>query len=294
MANNRQRKKQEKRLLQQKAETAKIQSGISPKQARKEVQNYSYKTLNSIAQQEEKRQAQAKRRKVDKQNRRNRKRQSIEKLGLDPFQFTLKQIDSIKIKDIENGNVDKYSYPFLFGLDTFDFDKIYKLKNGERFFFAFRDFSGETSLESIIKMYDKMDEKNLLRNLEHLATMRPTYSKNGKGGGGNSSGAAGDYKFISGDQPTIEAMTRETRKDNRKKSKRKEHGAQTYKGYQVLKTGVRNSFNETTPRNMLVIMNAFMANVTEWDRVYFYRTMYRQLAKHMPDFASILPQPLDL
>ena len=286
MANRRIRKKKEK-------ERAQRQLVRAQKYSEKELRKKSYNDLLSISEKESKRHT----RKAYKADLRRRKIDELEKLGYDRSQFTLSEIDKIKITDIKENRFNRENYPKLFGVAGFDFDRIYTLKNGEVVQFAFRDFAGETSLEDIISQYEGLSPERLIDILANLNSTRPSYSKGAKKkGGGNSSGAAGDYKFLCGDKAAAVASRSETNAENtrlRRHPKRKAHGAHNYTGYQFLKPNGHYTFtNQITPRRLLEVTCAIMANVTEWDRVNFYNRVYNDLvARHMPDLLPLLPYP---
>lgn len=286
MANRRIRKKKEK-------ERAQRQLVRAQKYSEKELRKKSYNDLLSISEKESKRQT----RKAYKADLRRRKIDELEKLGYDRSQFTLSDIDKIKITDIKENRFNRENYPKWFGVAGFDFDRIYTLKNGEVVQFAFRDFAGETSLEDIISQYEGLSPERLLDILANLNSTRPSYSKGAKKkGGGNSSGAAGDYKFLCGDKAAAVASRSETNAENtrlRRHPKRKAHGAHNYTGYQFLKPNGHYTFtDQITPRRLLEVTCAIMANVTEWDRVNFYNRVYNDLvARHMPDLLPLLPYP---
>ena len=285
---------QTKRLRKKKEkERAQRQLVRTQKYSEKEVKKLSYNDLLSIAEKESKKQ----KRKENRDDLRRRKIDALESLGFDRSQFTLSSLDKIKIKDLDNGSFNREKYPWFFGTNKFDFDKIYTLKNGEVVQFAFRDFAGETELNSMLKEYSNLSNDQLLDRLSQLNSITPTYSKGSrKKGGGNSSGAAGDYKFLCGDKAAAVANRSETNAENtrlRRHPKRKEHGAQTYSGYQFVKSNGHHTYtNKITPRNLLIVTCAIMANVTEWDRVNFYNRVYNDLvARHMPDLLPLLPYP---
>lgn len=286
MANRRIRKKKEK-------ERAQRQLVRAQKYSEKELRKKSYNDLLSISEKESKR----KTRKNYKADLRRRKIDELEKRGFDRSQFTLSEIDKIKITDIKENRFNRENYPKWFGVAGFDFDRIYTLKNGEVVQFAFRDFAGETSLEDIISQYAGLSPERLLDILANLNSISPTYSKGSKKkGGGNSSGAAGDYKFLCGDKAAAVASRSETNAENirlRRHPKRKAHGVHNYTGYQFLKPNGHYTFtDQITPRHLLEVTCAIMANVTEWDRVNFYNRVYNDLvARHMPDLLPLFPYP---
>ena len=292
-------KRQARKKLQQKVVAQKVARGVPQEQAKQEVKTLTYDSLYNITQKEDKR----KKRSKAKDDLRQRKKRQLEERGINPYDFTLTKIDSIKIKDFENGNFNRKNYPKFFE-GIFDFDKIYVLKNGERMYFAFRDFAGEKSLDEILAEYEGKNPQVLLDRLKYLASLVPAYTKKRRGSrlddesGRGTNGAGGDYKYTCAKQNVITDQGKDTYQENnrlRKKPKRKEHGKQIYRGFQTLKpNGFNNSTNVVTPRRLLEVMCAFMSNITEWDRVTFYKRIYTDIKKHMPDFADLLPEPLNI
>lgn len=284
MASRRQKKKQQKRLLQMQVKANKQILNISEK----EVQRASFNTLKTLTEKAEKVQKERyrKRRADSRKNTRLKKQKYLESLGVDVWKLRVKDIDSIKIKDIENRRVNSENYPDIFK-GFFDYDKLYILPENQHFFFAYRDFAGERSLEEILSDYENLSIEQLLNRLESIVNLPASYQK---GISGSSSGSAGDYKFQCADRKTIQMFNRETYNQNRRKTKRKKHQGQ-YKGFQVLKSGRNISIDKVTPRRLLIVANAIMHNVTEIDRKTFYQNFYTAVSKTMPDFAKQIPKP---
>lgn len=245
------------------------------------------------------------RRKLQRQNRITQKRFYLDSIGvkgaLTRGVFTDKQIDHIKQKDIELGRVNRANYPELFQEMGFDYDQIYKLKNNERMFVAFRDYQGELDIETELARFSKESNGALLDGLEAIVNMPPTYRKGGKG---DSSGKAGDFKFMVAEQETLQAFNKEAKKETAKDKRRLKNQSKASKrklkrghfkgdkvGYQVLKDGNRLSYDKVTPRNLLIMANAIMYNVTEKDRITFYTRFYADVTRHIPEMLEILPKP---
>lgn len=216
--------------------------------------------------------------------------------------FSDKQIDTIRLSDIENGSVSREKYPWLYISKSFDFDKIYTFRNNNRMFVAFRDYQGELDIEDALKMFSKYNNGALIDFLEHIVNTPPSYQR---GVSGSSSGKAGSYRFMVAPQEVIETFNKDTynasRKDKRRlsnQSKGKENRKrkrQQYKGdkvgFQVLKDGKRVSYDKVTPRKLLIVANAIMHNITEKDRADFYRRFYDDITRNIPDMLEILPKP---
>lgn len=245
------------------------------------------------------------RRKLQRQNRITQKRFYLDSIGipgaLQRGVFTDRQIDHIKQKDIELGRVNRTNYPELFREMGFDYDQIYDLKNNERMFIAFRDYQGEVDIETELRRFSKESNGSLLDGLEAIVNTPPTYRKGGKGA---SSGKAGDFKFMVADQETLLVFNKEAKKETAKDKRRLANQSKASKrklkrghfkgdkvGYQVLKDGNRLSYDKVTPRNLLIMANAIMYNVTEKDRITFYNRFYADITKHIPEMLEILPKP---
>lgn len=236
----------------------------------------------------------------------SKKRFYLESIGvkgaLERGKFSDKKIDSIKLSDIENNSVSREKYPWLYISNSFDFDKTYRLKDGKRMFVAFRDYQGELDIEKELATFDRYNNGALIDFLENIVNTPSSYQK---GVSGSSSGRAGGYRFMVAPQEVIDTFNRETynesKKDKRalknqgsgktKRKKKRQHYKGDKVGFQVLKDGNRVSHDEVTPRNLLIVANAIMHNVTEKDRFDFYRRFYDDITKHIPDMLEILPKP---
>lgn len=239
-------------------------------------------------------------------NRVTKKRFYLDSIGvkgaLERGVFSDKKIDSIKQIDIQNGSVNREKYPWLYVSKSFDFNRIYTFKKNNRMFVAFRDYQGELDIADALNDFSRYNDGALIDFLEHIVNTPASYQK---GVAGSSSGRAGSYRFMVAPQEVIETFNKDTYNESRKdkrhlknqdkgKLKRKKK-RQQYKGdkvgFQVLKDGQRVSFDKVTPRNLLIMANAIMHNVTEKDRVDFYRRFYDDITKNIPDMIEILPKP---
>lgn len=243
---------------------------------------------------------------LQRANRITKKRFELEKQGytdaMKRGKISDKQIDSIKLKDIESGRISRENYPFLYYNTKFNFDKVYRLPDNKRLYVAFRDFQGELDIEDAMREFSRYSNDELLTFLEGIAETPPSYQK---GVSGSSSGRAGAYKFVMADQEVIKMFNQEsyneTRKDKRalkaqqtgkaQRKKRRQHFKGDTVGYQVIKDGNRVSHDEVTPRNLLIMANAIMYNVTEQDRTAFYRRFYTDITRSVPDMLEVLPKP---
>ena len=279
--NKRQAKKKEKKSLQAKL----LKQGQDPKKVKKQTQKQ-LKTSISQTEKKQKRKSQSDatyRKKTD-----YLLSQNIPLEGL-----TKTQINSIKIKDIESGNVTPNNYSFLKGR-LFDYNTVHKLKGDKRLYFAYRDYSQNHSFEECLTEFSRMSDKQLLEKFIHVAELKPTYTKRKMDKDNiSSSGKAGDYLFYYSTQDNIALYNKDVWKENSKPPKKVKVHPGDYQGYQVLKSNGRVSIDEVTPRKLMEVGCAMMYNITEWNRVAFYKNYYSMIKKEIPEFAERLPKPLN-
>ena len=225
--------------------------------------------------------------KMTKKDYRPLKVKAIRNLGFEPYDFTLKEIDSIKIDDIRKGKVNADKYPFLF---RFDFYKPYPLPNGKRMYFAYRDYAGETPLEELISIVQGKSTDTLIAELNNIVNMPMTAVAGVKG---TSSGKAGVISYHCQQQNFITDFIytdkKVTRKDKRYNAKRQKET--TFAGFQTLKNGRLNSFDIITGRGVLEIAVALMYNATEQSRADFYSAFYYDVIEAIPEMQRFMPVP---
>lgn len=226
----------------------------------------------------------------------NKKKQYLLDNGVDLWGLSDSQINKIKIKDIEENNVNEYTYPKIYkneGMLSFDFNKKYKWKNGQRLFIAYKDYQGEQSLESLLSMYSGMNDKQLLSALKEIALTPLSYGKRGD----TSSGSAGEAILKVSSKSVIQGQVMRTLNDNKKNRSKWDKFIQSHKGhkpqdYQFLTDTKGNKSQDTyTPHNLLVLMNALLHNVTENNRASLYSDFYNKMQIHNKEFAALLPKP---
>ena len=201
--------------------------------------------------------------------------------------FSDSRIDKITWEDIRGDKVSREKYPWVYGISGFDYNKVMKTKNGKAFYVAYRDFTGEHDLEGLLERFEKYSNEELIDFLESIVNTPETFVK----GKSASSGSAGDYRFEVGSKSFMQTFHGETYNINRRKPKKKRQHTGEFKGFQVLKSGRSNSFDEATPRRLLIVANAICYNVTESNRVTFYNDFYNYVCEEFPDMEQILPRP---
>lgn len=309
--------RKQRQKLKQKQQNKLIKSGVKPQEisqlSNKELeQRYTSIVTKETKQNQRKqtlrKQAKARAEKLDF------KRNSLEALG-----FESKYATRVKYKDIEaykrgeENALNREKYPFLFHDKCFDFDKEYNLPDGKRLFIAYRDQQGELDFEELLYKYQDYTPEQLLDKLEYIVNLPREHT----GAGSGSSGRAGEYKFEIASELEIKLFNSKAYNDTKRDRKMKEkqdkgqdalyvyHTPKTKKerlrkrrqfkgekvGFQVLKNeSGRVSYDTVTPRNLLIVANAIMYNVTEPARENFYDRFYSDMNKYIPEFGKILPK----
>lgn len=265
---------------------------LSPKRelvnvTEKQLQRASLKTLQSLTEKADKVQ------KVNRLKRRNERREelynekkiALDRMGIDVNRLTKRQIMSVKLKDIQERNINEESYPSIWY--AINFDKTYILPKDSYLFFEFRDFAGERSFDDILDDFEKMTPEQLLLSLKTIVEMPHSYNKKTRSG---SSGVAGDYKFIASTDENIYLFHQEINEELENKTHRKRHTGM-FKGFQRLYSNGSPIIRKATPRRLLVVANAMMYNITEIDRDSFYKQFYWAMKKAIPELFRILPKP---
>lgn len=289
-----QRKIEKEKALRQIAR----QAGVSQKRQKQ----LSYSDLLSIAQKEKhskereqlEKQRKSRQRKITYEKRIDRKIDFLESLGINHSHLSKKQIDSIKIKDIQLKNVSHETYPFLFP-STFDYNETRVLPNGNELYFAYLDIAGFQDFEELLKDLEHWSTSRLLARLRELAELRGSYVK----GSSESNGKAGRYKFMYGQHVSILDQNKDTRKNSREikqeknKKKWQKHPQGENREWQVLttKTG-RVGISEISGRAFIKIAVAIMDNVTEMERISFYNQFYDAVSRFFPEMLTDIPEPL--
>lgn len=230
--------------------------------------------------------------KQQRESTRQKKINFIRTLDVDIFMLTKKQIDSIKISDIKNGNVSRETYPFLFP-NTYEEKRSFK--DGKELYIAYQDFSGNQDIEQILRDLDDSTVQELINRINYMADMRLTHRR---GGVGDSSGKAGDYTFLYSKSAHVLVQKQSMRYENKKLKnakpygKWKTHKQGEFRGWQAV-TGKHGNqaIKELSAQEALKIGVAFMENVTEVERVFFYINYHRFMTDNFPEVAEQLITP---
>ena len=285
MANKRIKRKKNKQRLQVELQ--------SKKYDKKELKKQSYNSLLKIEQKEIKR-----KKKRETANKTYKKKTDyLQSIGVDLTGLTVKEIRAIKIKDIDNNNVNQSTYPHLFAKRDINWNKVYKLGN-DGFIIAYRDYSGERSFSDCINDYKKAKVDELLLWLDYIVKLPMSYDSKTKLG---SSGMSGDYKFMFDSTSNLSLFKEAIHQQNKEsikaiKERQKKRGWRAsddkqHHGYQMLSSKGDLIINETTPKNLLIIGNAVMYNITEIERKNFYKSYYRMIQKYIPKMLDYIPKP---
>lgn len=236
---------------------------------------------------------------------------ALEKLGIPREYLSEYQTRKIKMQDIKDGKVNRFTHPDLFSHSRlnetqihFNYRKVYKAENGKAFYFAFLDYTGENELGELMGIASNKTTKELLQAISNLLRTSPSYVR----GKSASSGKAATYKYNYTSIDIIKIFHAETRQTSRhykrvknEKMKRKRvHTSGSNNAYQVLWNTPKgcNYFEELSVRAMLEIMYVFMDNVTEHERFTFFDEFYYDLVNHLQmsneereKLIKVLPNP---
>ena len=239
---------------------------------------------------------------------------ALEKLGVPREYLSEYQTRKIKMQDIKDGKVNRFTHPDLFPHSRlnetqirFNYSSVYKAKpskDGPRaWYFAFLDMTGEVDLEDLMQQASHKSSKELIQAIANLLKTPPSY-KRGKSA---SSGKAGIYRYRFSTIDVIKMFHGETRQSSRHykrldnmKKKRRIHTGNNARSYQVLWNTAKgcNYFEELSVRAMLEISWVFMDNVAEHERFAFYGEFYHDLIKYLDitkeeraKLMQVLPSP---
>lgn len=279
MSNKRVKKKQQKQKLQKNLITKGYQE--------KELKQYSFKSLLSIAQKEEKREKKRK----SAENTYNKKIVYLQAIGVNTDNLSKNDLRKVKIKELEQGKVNRLNHPWLYRRKI-NWNKTVNLTDGKAFLIAYRDFSGERSFSECLADFEGLSIEELLGYIKYIMSLGHQYNKRIRSG---SSGSAGDYKFIYGKESYIELSNQQIEIENENEPKRFKNpwreSQRTYKGFQILKSNGSVAIKSFTPKRLLVVANAVLHNVTELERTAFYESLYRMIEKEVNEMTDYIPKP---
>lgn len=291
MANRRQKKKQEKKQLQQKL----VKSGFK----QKEISHLSYREIEkkySYIVTKEHRENQRKQR-YKKQAESRAKKLDWKRNSLDAIGFNPKYASRIKYEDIEaykRGNesaLSREKYPFLYSSFHFNFDKVYNFPNGRGLYIAWLDYSGEHTIEELMNQFNRFSSETLITFLEGILNTPKQHNPKDKSSG--SSGRAGTFRSMVTTDNVAERMlssdNEKLKKAFENEDKKRYHtGINRY--YQNITENGNPTIKSITGRELLIILNAIFYNVTE-DTRDMYKGIYKSITNSIPDFKAILPKP---
>lgn len=207
-------------------------------------------------------------------------------LGIDPYILKVSVLRKVKKKDIETGNINPDTYPFLFP-NGFDFEKRYFFKDELGWFIMFLDYTGESTIEELLYRFALYSNKTLIEFLDYIVHAPKTGTKN-KG----SSGRAGIFRSMLTSENIAERIfeTENKKLDNSFNNIMK----RVYKGnnrfWQCVGQDGKKIITNISGRETLIILNALMYNCLE-DYRDLYGQLYRMLTNCFDDFKKFLPEP---
>lgn len=194
-------------------------------------------------------------------------------------------------------------------IDSFDFDKVYKIPNGQKLHFAFRALTGEKDIADELQTFSRYSNEELLSYMQAIAEMPLTGTTQRAGKVGKrvgSSGQAGEGIVRLNSQAALsEAYNKQYNDDRRSnnfakllaKTARKkgvgfQHSGEDYHWQhvkQVDDNGRLKAYTEISARKLLIIGNAILWNITESSRRGFYDNFKITACEIIPALKDILP-----
>ena len=273
-------------------------------------------TLKEIRRKEKNREASRRYRARKKAERQEKLDLIADTLGLNPMdmkQPTAKWLDSKnldQLKKLKRTQLREFiPKDKLKPIDSFNFDKVYKIPNGKKLHFGFRALNGEKDIGQEIATFNKLSNEELLSYLKTIKQRPMTSSKGVTGKVGKrvgSSGQAGEAIIRMNSQEALSETYASQYNDDRrgnnfakllsKTAKKKgvnfQHSGIDYHWQavrQIDEDGRLKAYTEITPRKLLVIGNALLWNMTEADRGGFYNEFYSVCCNIIPEMKDILP-----
>ena len=215
----------------------------------------------------------------------------LEKLGIPTEKLKTSYLRKVKKSDIEKGNITRENYPFLFDSNNFDFDRVYHFPNGKGLYIAWLDYSGESTIEELMLRFSKFSNETLIEFLQGILDTPKQHNPSKKDSG--SSGRAGTFRSMITTDNVAEKMLKadnsKLQKSFSNTKKRRYHtGVNRY--YQNITENGNPTIKSITGRELLIILNAIMYNITE-DSRDMYTGIYKSITNQIPDFKLILPKP---
>lgn len=299
-------RKQKKELKKQHLKIIQENKGYNSKQIRK----LTYKELEEVSSRivtENKKKEKHKKQYEKQKSDTLKKRGQLLNMGIDPAALTTTNVRKVKKKDIENGNVNKKNYPFLYpklkpkreDLKK-NFKKVYTFPKGHGLYIAYMDLTGENDFEELLARYDRMSDKDLLLKLNGLIHQEETYNKEeykkSKGKRGTSSGAAGDYQLAIGSRNLInnfdETVMSEEYESIFFPKRKRQHTGQHNKWQKLTDKNGDICIRSFTLHKLLALTVCVMDNITEDIRASFYERMYLDITYYFKELKDVLPAPL--
>lgn len=215
----------------------------------------------------------------------------LEKMGIPVENLKSSYLRKVKKSDIEKGNITRENYPFLFSSHGFDFNKAYHFPNGKGLYIAWLDYSGESTIEELMSRFSMFSNETLIEFLKGILETPKQYNPTKKNSG--SSGRAGTFRSMITTDNVAKKMLKadnDALKKSFSNTKKRRYHKGVNKYYQNITEDGQATIKKITGRELLIILNAIMYNVTE-DSRDMYAGIYRNITNQIPDFKTILPKP---
>lgn len=233
--------------------------------------------------------------KAQRENLRQRKIAFLRNQGIDPFKFRKKDIDSIKIKDINSGNFNASTYPIFFA-DSWETVKDF---GGQVLLISWCDFSGNRDIADIIAEVSGWSIEQILDTIRTWLFKKQSAQKHGSHYvDGTSSGSAGESKVFCADKETIAVIADDLKEKSKrmkwkpKRGKWKTHSGGDNIGWQNITGNNKYGFTQCSAKTLIVICASILPNILETDREIFYRNWWHVFVEHFPEHKEDVPRLL--
>lgn len=233
--------------------------------------------------------------KAQRENLRQRKIDFLRNRGIDPFKFRKKDIDSIKIKDINSGNFNATTYPIFFA-DSWETVKDF---GGQVLLISWCDFSGNRDIADIIAEVSGWSIEQILDTIRTWLFKKQSAQKHGSHYvDGTSSGSAGESKVFCADKETIAVIADDLKEKSKrmkwkpKRGKWKTHSGGDNIGWQNITGNNKYGFTQCSAKTLIVICASILPNILETDREIFYRNWWHVFVEHFPEHKEDVPRLL--
>lgn len=233
-----------------------------------------------------------------KRKNRYRRQQAFEKAGLDITLYTNKQIDSVKLRDIDNGRFTRKNYPEIFKKKGFDFDEIIPLPPDMNFIAALKEFTGEKVVDGSKYRRRAYGADYLLDDIDRALNTPINYKgkkANRRSSNSASEGFGASFYFTYGEAEDLTEIVKNRDSLLDLTNKKDLRGRITAIGKApeydyYLNPNYSPVFSEVSGTELLACMSYFAQYLVEEERERMFREMYEYIKEVYPELYDRLPK----